>query len=366
MVREVKRIFIGVLIGLVFVGGVVVSAEGDEVRKGDNANKAVKLAVGEEDALDELMMLYYDADSTVVDVLKYLGWMKEDTEGLRETAKEGKEELAKLKKQVLALDVPERLKGLKKDFIELLDKLSRFYSVLEKEAPKDKEVQQAYNEFVDSFDKYIKEIHDAFYIPPEEEEIRKNRDEYLKREMEKFFSQEDRKVLEEILTLINDIKFSEAYKKWKVLDGKYKEGCAKSILDFYKAEILWLAEDEKIGPVEDAINIWQSIIGRGEYLPFLSDVFLWWRTSYQAFYGGVSNYSNIYNRLYNQKRREVIKTIKAYLKRDPGDKWARYQLGEILFLPNVLRGGAFGNTTIGYMGVLYPKKIFEQGGNKGP
>jgi len=73
----------------------------------------------------------------------------------------------------------------------------------------------------------------------------------------------------------------------------------------------------------------------------------------QVFWGGMSNMSDIPNLEYNLKRWQAIQTIKQHVKDNPDDVWAKAQVNLLLGLPNIGRGGPFGNYNLNHWGMLY-------------
>jgi len=57
--------------------------------------------------------------------------------------------------------------------------------------------------------------------------------------------------------------------------------------------------------------------------------------------------------MYNDKRRQVVEIIQKYLKENPDDAWAKHQMLQIMDIPNIERGGPFGNSNIIYYGRLF-------------
>jgi len=97
---------------------------------------------------------------------------------------------------------------------------------------------------------------------------------------------------------------------------------------------------------EIAIGLLRSIIERKQYSPVLYQVFYKWRTKTQEYRHGMSNLSGIPNTDYNLVRWEIVQTIKQYLIDNPHVTWAKTQVDLLLRLPNIARGGPFGNDNI--------------------
>jgi len=112
-------------------------------------------------------------------------------------------------------------------------------------------------------------------------------------------------------------------------------------------------EIEGIDPIDKGEEILNKIINNQRYFPLIFESFYKWRTITQMNWYGMSNASEIPNKMYNQKRWELVRLIKRYIKNHPQDLWARYQLELFLSLPNIQRGGLFGNFNLTNWGTLY-------------
>ena len=71
----------------------------------------------------------------------------------------------------------------------------------------------------------------------------------------------------------------------------------------------------------------------------------------------MSNSSEIPNLEYNAKRYQVYRTLKKYLKEHPDDQRAKDQVVMILSLPNIERGGPFGNSNLLDWGAIHSEEI---------
>jgi len=67
----------------------------------------------------------------------------------------------------------------------------------------------------------------------------------------------------------------------------------------------------------------------------------------------MSNMSEIPNKEYNIKKWQLVQMIKEYINNYPDDLWAREQVDLLLSLPNITRGGSFGNNNLANWGSLY-------------
>ena len=69
--------------------------------------------------------------------------------------------------------------------------------------------------------------------------------------------------------------------------------------------------------------------------------------------GANFNMPDIPNKKYNEKRWRTVQIIKQYLKSNPDDIWAKSQVDLLLNLPNIQRGGAFGNEGLMHQGIFH-------------
>lgn len=90
-------------------------------------------------------------------------------------------------------------------------------------------------------------------------------------------------------------------------------------------------------------GLWLVLNGKG-YSPYLASAFLRWRSEMQVGFFGMSNWSQIPNRQYNEVRYRALARVMAYLRDHPHDEHAQAQKVALSEAPNIQRGGMFGNT----------------------
>lgn len=94
---------------------------------------------------------------------------------------------------------------------------------------------------------------------------------------------------------------------------------------------------------------------RGEYSPFLSEMWRTWRASMTSMIGH-STWSYIPNHLYNAKRKQVAEIILHQIETHPTDSLAQGLLIDLIGSGNILRRGAiFGNSSILEQKQMYPE-----------
>ncbi|MBW2321772.1 MAG: hypothetical protein JRF31_13280, partial [Deltaproteobacteria bacterium] len=170
-------------------------------------------------------------------------------------------------------------------------------------------------------------------------------------------NQQDRQVYLNAVELIKNKNFVQAHKGLANLKEKYKNTAFESCIKLRKSDCLFMAEPngqgDSIFNPEGGIALLSDILDGREYSPVLYDAFYKWRTQTQSFWHGMSNMSEIPNWQYNLKRWQAIQIIRQYLKTNPEDVWANAQVGLLLNLPNIGRGGPFGNDNLSHWGKLY-------------
>lgn len=122
-----------------------------------------------------------------------------------------------------------------------------------------------------------------------------------------------------------------------------------------------LGQSEPIGetgdPEAEALELLDGLIETEGYHPLLFEIWLKWRTLTQSHRHGASNYSEIANWDYNERRWRSVRLVQGRLESHPGDAWALVQKELLLGIPNVRRGGTMGNTNLGWWGTLFAGDI---------
>jgi len=170
-------------------------------------------------------------------------------------------------------------------------------------------------------------------------------------------NQPDRQVYLKAVELIQSKNLVQAYEDLVGLKEKYKDTDFENCIKLRMSDCLLMIDTNgQNGSADDdekGIGLLSNILDGQEYSPVLFDAFYKWRTQTQSFYYGMSNMSEIPNWQYNLKRWQAVQTIRQYLKNNPDDAWANAQVGLLLNLPNIGRGGPFGNDNLSHWGKLY-------------
>ncbi|MBU1864548.1 MAG: hypothetical protein KKH94_12885, partial [Candidatus Omnitrophica bacterium] len=167
---------------------------------------------------------------------------------------------------------------------------------------------------------------------------------------------DDKTVYRDAITLLDEKQGVKAYEMLKELRQKYEDTLIEDCIIMRMTDCMLTVDtdfEEVEKTREEALGLLAGILDGGKYSPVFSDVFYRWRTTTQSFHHGMSNMSNIPNKEYNAVRWRLINIIKQHLEKNPDDLRAKGQIDMLLLLPNILRGGAYGNLNILHFGVLY-------------
>ena len=244
--------------------------------------------------LDDIRFVELQIDAVNIDMDRYIGWFFDKKEMLKKASTRAVNDLELVEDYLLKLRFSDELKKLKKENLRIIDTLITIYDGIE-----------------------LKEQGD----------IKKD------------------------FAGLNDI-YSQYSEKLKEVIKKDKS-VEKRSNDFDpKNEEIGFAQTQQNGQVylnpEKGMVLLSEIIDSQIYSPVLFEAFYKWRAQTQELWHGMSNMSNIPNWQYNLKRWQAIQTIRQYLKTNPDDIWAKTQANLLLALPNINRGGSFGNDNLSY------------------
>ncbi|MBU1043389.1 MAG: hypothetical protein KJ915_03200 [Candidatus Omnitrophica bacterium] len=315
-----------------------------------------------EDDLDEIAYIDLQVSAVTTEMYKFIGWLPDEKEWMKEAAPKAVRDLEQLKSHLQIIDLPRNLSQLKKLDIKIIDTLKAIYTDIDKK--EDKEIEDAFALLDKQYSKYQERLRKAFKkykqtpkLPPKFEPI----DEEIKLTN----NEKDREAYLKAVKFIDEGELIQGYEELKALDLKY-EGTPFGNCIRLRMTRCWLTFDEDIcggieDPFKESFKVFSKIMNRSGYSPILYETFDRWRTTYQGCWGGMSNTSNIYNKKYNEKRWQIVQTIKKYLKKNPDDVWAKAQISLLMAIPNITRGGSLGNTNINYWGNLYPDILSKEG-----
>ncbi|MCM8783270.1 MAG: hypothetical protein NC818_00620 [Candidatus Omnitrophica bacterium] len=302
------------------------------------------------DYLDKLIFVDLQTSAVTIEMYKYLGWVEDRNEWGRASLK-AIGDLEKIKEHLESLDFPEELNGLKNMYGIIIASLKSIYTGIDqKDESKIKSEFRTFNTLYAKYSENLKMFKDvkkqAGTSMPVEEIL-------------KFIdNEEDKNNFLQAVKLMKSRKYLQAYSILNKLKEKYS-GTVFGDCVMLKITDCYLREDTDIEVVnrykatEDALIVLKTIINKNVYSPILYEAFYKWRTIEQEFNHGMSNISDIPNMEYNEQRWKIVQVIKAYLKDNPLDRWAKIQIDLLLGLPNIKRGGAMGNDNLIHWGVLY-------------
>ena len=317
-----------------------------------------------QDSLDELRFIKTRIEEVTIEMYAYVGWGWDDKNSLRFGSKVSRKDLQKIKAHLSKLDVPDELKETKKRELQLIDKIIEVYDGIESKdfETVDKEFKEIgrYRARYDEEGVKVWKKHKRGWdkLPVDFEPI--DRDINLMRT-----ALDKHAYLNAVKLITWDEDYVQAYEVLVELIGEY-EGTALEdyimlrVVDCFfmgyrdLREVLW------INLTEEGIKILLDILNKKTYSPLFYEAFHKWRTKDQFFYHGASNTSEITNDKYNEKLWQVVQVIKDYLRDNPDDLWAEYQVDALLNLGNIGRGGMYGNRNFRHMAHLYPNILKDR------
>ena len=306
-----------------------------------------------EAGLDDIRFVELQIEAVTIDMHRYLGWFPDEKEMLKKASVKALDDLELIKDYLRQLDFAEQLIELKESNLTITDMLIGIYDGIELKDQND--IKESFAELNRLYSQYSKKLEEVIQ---KNEPVAKLPEDFdsKKEEIKLVQNQQDRQAYLNAVELIKERRFGQAYKGLTNLKGKYKDtafgNCIKMMSD-----CLLMSEPNNQGDSifnpEGGMAFLSDILDNREYSPVLFDAFYKWRTQTQSFWHGMSNMSDIPNWQYNLKRWQAVQTIRQHLKTNPEDVWANAQVGLSLNLPNIGRGGPFGNDNLSHWGMLY-------------
>lgn len=279
------------------------------------------------DYLDELRFVELQLSAVTTDMYQYLGWGADEKEAMKEASLRAISELDQLRGHVMRQDFPEETAPLKGLTLKMIGQLAAIYQgIEEKEEVAIKEefapFNSMYEEYAEGFKKLWQKSVSAAEaeqeLNPLEEELRWIPDEQVKERYRKAAGHLEAKnhaaaykVLKDMPEVIQDVEASHLV--------KLRLSDALLMMDYEAADI------KGLDAAEQGLKLLAEIIASGRYSPVLYEAFYKWRTTEQELRHGMSNSSAIPNKEYNEKRWQVMRTIKEYSAKNPSDEWAQAQ-----------------------------------------
>jgi len=308
-----------------------------------------------DNAVDEFILSDLRVRAVCTEMFGVLGWFYEDKEAIQETSFQAIKDLEDIKTDFALVRAPDILKEPQKSYITIVTKLQDIYDKIDLKSTE--EALEDFNKFKDMRRELIDKVEkiQETYAPevewPEnyslqEEELKLARDE------------KDRQAYLNALGLIDERKCQAAYSILDKLHERYIGSPFEVCIKLRKTDCLLVADsDIEVKEGEDyteyTLNILEELTDSRRYSPILYETYYKWRTEYQSYNHGMSNMSAIPNKEYNEKRYQVLLVLKDYLKLNPQDLGAKLQIALLLSLPNITRGGTFGNGNIYHWAYLY-------------
>lgn len=323
-----------------------------------------------QDSLDEMRFIKTKIEEVTIDMYTYVGWGWDDKNSLRFGSKLNRKELQKIKAYLSKLDVSDELGETKKRELQLIDKIIAVYAGIES---KDFEtVNKEFKEIGEYNARYDEEVtkvgkkHKRGWgkLPADFEPIDRDID-LMRTIMDKHA------YLNAVQLITWDKDYVQAYEILVELIGEYEGTALEDYIMIRISDCFFMALGDfdellKINVNEEGIRILLDIVNRKTYSPLLYEVFYKWRTQDQSYNHGASNTSEITNDKYNEKLWQVVQVMKDYLRDNPDDLWAEYQVDALLNLGNIERGGAYGNSNLGHWGRLYTNILKDRPGKIKP
>jgi len=315
------------------------------------------LSIG--NALDTLRYYELKIGEVEVEMSYFLGWQPDDKKMMAIAAKEAVAKLDEIKKSINRLKLPKETKGVKDYYLSILYGLKLVYTSIESKTPVT----------IDKEFKEMRELSEHIY----EKEARPIFDIHLEKLPKDFIStteeikfaqtKEDKGIYIKAVKLMEAKDWKAAYDMFKGLLPKYKGSAFEKCIMLRITDCMRM-EGSDVGAELDAEKMLSEIANSKEYNPVLGEGFAKWRSVYQEMNHGMSNFSVIPNDEYNEKRWELAKVIKAYIKDNPNDLWAKAQLRTLLSWPNIARGQVFGNDNLYWIARFYYPDVFEDKGKE--
>ena len=323
-----------------------------------------------EDSLVEMRFLNLQFDAVLTDMDLYVGWLPEEKDAMKDASQKAIADLEAIKSALKNLTGPDEFIGLKNDMLQFIGALISIYAGVEKKTPE--EIQNAFELFYGSYSRYSAQLKETL------EE---------RRHLSTNFSQ-DYDAANEMLGLLRDEHDVEAYKRsaafkesgdfeqahlgFSKLIKKHENTSAGDCVKFRLSDLLsdaFMSDSDaarrlSADAYSDSLRLLSEIIDGSRYSPVLYESFYRWRTVTQELEHGMSNISDIPNAEYNKKRWQVIQVINRYLRNNPDDVWAKGQRDLLLDLPNIYRGGEYGNDNLMYYASRFMPKSEVQGAGK--
>ena len=305
--------------------------------------------------LDELRFEELQLSAITTDMYLYLGWGIEEKEAMKEAAGKAIADLNGLKSRLMAQDFPDDLSPLKNLTLKMTEQLTTIYQSIEEKS--EVEIKKEFVPFNDLYAEYasrFKQIWNKSFGSIEAEQSVNS----LEEELRWFGSEQMRRQYQEASGYLKAKSYTAAYKILKEMAALNEGETVSDLIKLRLSDALLTmdhegADNDGLNASEQGLKLLVEIVESNSYSPILYEAFYKWRTIEQQYNHGMSNMSAIPNKEYNVKRWQMIQTVKKYLLKNPTDKWAQTQIDLLWDLPNIQRGGPYGNDNLIHWGILY-------------
>jgi len=260
--------------------------------------------------------------------------------------------LNNLNDELFELDLPKELSPTRDEFKIVIESLKKVYKDIDTKT--DEKMKEDFSVFQKTVETYFKNLTPVAKKYMDFPELPEGFD-VLDEELKYIKNSADREEFDVALDSMEKGKYTKANIILHCLLGGYRDSYFEgSILSrIFDCQCMMKTPDGYAVHIEYATNILGDFLKKKQYSPKLSEIFITWRTKYQLYYHGASNWSIIPNDEYIEMRWHVVKTIEEYLDKNPEDKWAKAQIIDLMSIPIIQRGGRFGNTNLNFAVKLF-------------
>ncbi|MEI8349876.1 MAG: hypothetical protein WCI77_06960 [Candidatus Omnitrophota bacterium] len=307
------------------------------------------------EAVEQLGYLDKQLRAIMTDVELWLGWGFEEKDLGKKVMESALKDLSDLKKEISAFEVTGELTSIKDLELGAINRLEKIYSDIYKKD--EKQIGEEFKTFHEFSKKYLVDFEAAVKKYARQPKFPKDFNP-ISEELALAGSSQDKEAYQKAIDKMQQRKFKDAALLLKDLLSKYHETAFGDCIKVRLSDC-WLNEDNDSKDIftteeqDKGVKFLKDIIDSNRYSPVLYNTFLRWRTKEQEMNHGMSNMSDIPNKEYNKKRWLLVQVIRRYLKSNPSDKWAMNQINLLISIPNIERGGTYGNYNLNYYGMLY-------------
>lgn len=302
------------------------------------------------EAVEQLGYLDKQLHAIMIDMELWLGWGFEEKDFGKKVMKSALKDLSDLKKEISTLEVPTELTNIKDLELAAINRLEKIYRDIYKKD--EKQISEEFKAFHEFSDKYLIDFEVTVKKYACQPKFPKDFDP-ISEELVLAGISQDKKTYPKAIDKMQQKDLKGASLLLEDLLSRY-EGTAFGDCIKVRLSDCWIREDSSAMEDHDkGVQFLKDVIDSNRYSPVLYNTFLRWRTKEQEMNYGMSNMSAIPNKEYNKKRWALVQVIRRYLKSNPNDKWAMNQINLLISLPNIERGGHFGNYNLNYYGMLY-------------